>query len=148
MIVAAALVASSTNALADSPALTPEQQQVWQGEVNYWKYVNGRDHDGYMTMWHPEFRGWPCNTEHPADIAGLSKWSDAWFAAKTAAGEVTVPQVEAVVVDKDFAITYLSARTDWTDKDGTRKSRLEKFVHTWKPTGQGWKIVGGMCAPL
>jgi len=130
------------------PVLNDRQKEVWQGEVNYWKYVNGRDHVGYMTMWLPEFRGWPCNTEHPADISGLSKWSEQWFAQKTAAGEVTVPEVEAVVVEGDFAITYLSARTDWNDPNGVRQSKLEKFVHTWKATDHGWKIIGGMCAPL
>ena len=148
MIAGLALSLAAPGQALGEPVLNDQQKAVWQGEVNYWKYVNGRDHVGYMTLWYPDFRGWPCNSAHPADISGLSKWSEEWFAQKTAAGEVTVPEVEAVVVDGDFAITYLSATTDWTDKDGTRKSKLEKFVHTWKSTDKGWKIIGGMCAPL
>jgi hypothetical protein len=127
--------------------LTPQQQAVWQGEEAYWRYVNARDLKGYLTLWHPNFTGWPCNTEHPADLAGLAKWAAEWFSEKTKAGEVATPQVEAVVVEGDFAITYLSTRSE-TSVDGVKQIKLQKFVHTWKATDHGWKIIGGMCAPL
>ena len=129
-------------------ALTKQQNAVWQGEVDYWKYVNRRDVNAYATLWHPEFTGWPCGAEHPADLAGLKRFAAEWFSEMAKAGQSTIPQVEAVVVDKEFAITYLSARTVWTDGNGKKQSKLEKFVHTWKATDGGWKIIGGMCAPL
>jgi ketosteroid isomerase-like protein len=145
-------IAAATHAAAAPvqfpPVLTDQQKAVWQGEVDYWKYVNARDMKNYLSLWHPDFTGWPCESAHPADIGGLEKFASEWFAAKTKAGEVTIPQVEAVVVDRDFAITYLSARSDWTDANGVKQSKLEKFVHTWKATDHGWKIIGGMCAPL
>lgn len=128
--------------------LTEQQKAVWQGEENYWKYVNGRDLKSYLTLWHPKFRGWPCGAEHPADRAGLERFAAEWFSEMTKAGQSTAPEVEAVVVDNRFAITYLSARTAWTSADGAKQSKLEKLVHTWKATDGGWKIIGGMCAPL
>jgi ketosteroid isomerase-like protein len=134
--------------LQSPPVLNDQQKAVWQGEVNYWKYVNGRDLKDYLTLWHPDFTGWPCEAEHPADIGGIEKFATAWFAQKTKVGEVSTPQVEAVVVDHDFAITYLSTRSEWTDAAGVKQTKLEKFVHTWKATDHGWKIIGGMCAPL
>lgn len=128
--------------------LTDRQKAVWQGELDYWKYVNARDLKGYLTLWDPDFTGWPCDTEHPAELAGLAQWAAGWFSQKAKAGEVATPRVEAVIVDRDFAITYLSTRSEWAGADGVKQSKLQKFVHTWKATDHGWKIVGGMCAPL
>lgn len=128
--------------------LTAQQKTVWQGEEDYWEYVNGRDLKSYFTLWHPNFRGWPCGAEHPADLVGLRRFAAEWFSEMTKAGQSTRPEVEAVVLDHGFAITYLSARTVWTGPDGVKQSKLEKFVHTWKATNRGWKIIGGMCAPL
>lgn len=133
---------------ANQLTLTDQQKAIWQGEENYWKYVNGRDLTSYFTLWHPDFRGWPCGAEHPADFAGLKRFAVEWFSAMTKAGQSTKPEVEAVVVDRGFAVTYLSARTVWTSPDGAKQSKLEKLVHTWKATDRGWKIIGGMCAPL
>lgn len=129
-------------------ALTAQQKAVWQGELDYWTYVNARDLKGYLTLWHPNFTGWPCEAERPADLAGLAVWGAGWFAEMSKAGQSTTPTVEAVVIDDGFAITYLSARTVWTSPDGAHQSKLQKFVHTWKATDHGWKIIGGMCAPL
>jgi hypothetical protein len=139
---------AGVQAAPSEPVLNDQQKAVWQGEVDYWKYVNGRDMKNYLSLWHPNFTGWPCDTEHTADLAHLATWAGQWFAEKTKVGEVTTPQVDAVVVDRDFAITYLSARSDWTDSKGAKQSKLQKFVHTWKATDRGWKIIGGMCAPL
>ena len=150
--VASPLAAQPVPQAAPAPSapltLTAEQQAVWQGELDYWKYVNARDLKGYLTLWDPNFTGWPCDTEHPADLSGLAQWAAGWFSQKAKAGEVATPYVEAVIVDHDFAITYLSTRSDWTSADGVKQSKLQKFVHTWKATDHRWKIIGGMCAPL
>lgn len=131
-----------------APNLSETQKAVWQGEVDYWKHVNARDSAAYLKLWHPDFTGWPCGAGQPADLSGLAKMADQWFADRGKAGQHTTPKVEAVVVDEGFAITYLSARTTWADAEGKEQSKLEKFVHTWKATDDGWRIIGGMCAPL
>lgn len=63
-------------------------------------------------------------------------------------GQRTAPSVEAVIIKDGYAITYLSADTRWREADGAPASKREKFVHTWQSTMRGWKIIGGMCAPL
>ena len=128
--------------------LSDAQKEVWQGEVDYWQHVNVRDLPAYLKLWHPGFTGWPCGAGQPADLSGLGKMAGQWFADREKPGQHTVPQAEAVIVDDGFAVTYLSARTTWTDAEGVKQSKLEKFVHTWKATDDGWKIIGGMCAPL
>jgi len=127
-------------------ALTPAQQQVWQGEVRLWAALDARDGRRVMAFMAPEVRGWPCGADHPVDYAALSRSSSA--ARADAPRRTTVPTPEAVVLGQDFAMTFLSAETQWTDKEGHRQSQRVKVLHSWKPTPSGWKIVGGMCAPL
>ena len=148
MMLGLALSLAAPGQASGEPVLNDQQKVVWQGEIDYWTYVNARDRDKYLSLWHPDFTGWPCDTEHPAGLGGLAQFADRWFAEKKRLGQVTTPTVEAVVVDKDFAITYLSTKTVWTDSDGVKQIKPERFIHTWKATDHGWKIIGGMCAPL
>lgn len=129
-------------------ALTAAQKEVWQGEIDYWERVNSRDLQGYLALWHPDFTGWPCGAPSPADLSGLAEFAEGWFAGRTARGQRTVPKAEAVIVKDSFALTYLSAVTDWREANGQTATEREKFVHTWQRTPEGWKIIGGMCAPL
>ena len=149
-IVGSAFVASvlAPPVTAAAPVFSPKQQAVWRGEVAYWTYVNARDETRFLALWAPEFKGWPCGMDHPTDFAGLKESTHDWFAEVGATGRVTKPIPEAVVLGNEFAITYLSALANWTDKDGTPRTELFKLVHTWKSTKAGWKIVGGMCRPL
>jgi len=128
--------------------LSERQAEVWQGEVDYWDRVNSRDLEGYLDLWHPDFTGWPCGAPGPADLSGLAEFAEGWFEGMTARGQRTVPTQEAVIVKDGFAITYLSADTQRLDADGRTATKREKFVHTWQATPDGWKIIGGMCAPL
>jgi len=156
----AALVLVPTSALANNRAeeeaapappaieLASEQAAVWQGEVDYWNRVNSRDLEGYLDLWHSDFTGWPCGAERPADLSGLEAFAEDWFAGMAARGQRTTPTAEAVIVKDAFAVTYLSALTEWHEPDGRKATKREKFVHTWQSTPEGWKIIGGMCAPL
>ena len=149
LLAMAAVTASySSPATTAAPTLNAKQLEVWQGEVDYWKYVNARDEQRYLALWAPEFQGWPCGAERPTDFEGLVKSTREWFAEVGATKSVTTPTPEAVVLGPGFAITYLSAAAAWTDKEGKPQSSLLKLVHTWKATDKGWKIVGGMCGPL
>lgn len=87
-IALAGLTASvSMNALAEPPTLTAAQQEVWQGEINYWKYVNARDEQAFMLLWRPEFIGWPCGLEHPTSRQGVAQSTTAWFADNKKTGK-------------------------------------------------------------
>lgn len=154
-LLAASAFASACPAQAESDPIEQHllemntaQAEVWQGEIDYWDRVNSRDLSGYLDLWHPDFTGWPCGAAGPADLSGLAEFADGWFAGMTARGQRTVPTAEAVIVKNGFAVTYLSAVTNWTEAGGASASKREKFVHTWQATDDGWKIIGGMCAPL
>ena len=35
------------------------QEEVWQRELQYWKYILQNDKVGYLTLWHENFIGYP-----------------------------------------------------------------------------------------
>lgn len=129
-------------------SLTPEQREVWAGEEAYWEYVGRQDVEAFMSLWHERFIGWPCDAPTTVKYPGLRAAVEDWFAEVTVKGNKTQIASNGVIVDKDFAITYVAVTTTGTDASGVEKCVSEKIVHTWRRTGDGWKIIGGMCGPL
>ncbi len=129
-------------------SLTPEQQEVWAGEEAYWAYVGKHDVEGFMTLWHERFIGWPCDASTTENYAELRAVVEDWFADVAAEGNTTKIDAEGVIVDNDFAITYVAATTTGQDEAGAENDVSMKIVHTWRRTDDGWKIIGGMCGPL
>ena len=48
--------------------------EVWAMEDSYWRYVKAADVEKYLTLWNKDFRGWPCDDEHPATKANIGDW--------------------------------------------------------------------------
>jgi ketosteroid isomerase-like protein len=134
--------------LADEIQMSPEQLEVWSGEEAYWQFVNSGDGEGYLALWHEDFVGWPCDSESTKNFGDLKDAIANWSENVDEKAQTTTITPEGVVVDSDFAITYVAATTVWLDEAGREKSQMMKLVHTWKPTDDGWKIIGGMCGPL
>ena len=131
-----------------SEPMSVEQKEVWAGEEAYWKYVSDRDVDGFMTLWDERFVGWPCDALAPKNYKGLRSSVAEWFAEVAAVSSETVIEPEAVIVDEQFAITYLAATTTMAREATGAEVTSIKIVHTWRRTDIGWKIIGGMCGPL
>lgn len=137
----------STGCIA-SESLSAEQQEVWAGEEAYWKFVENQDVDGFMALWDQEFIGWSCGAPAPKNYEELRSGIPGWFADVAAEGEKTTIEPEGVIIDEQFAITYLTAKTTTSNEaDGTDVETI-KIVHTWRRTDDGWKIIGGMCGSL
>jgi Domain of unknown function (DUF4440) len=126
----------------------PGVSEVWALEEAYWRYVKAGDVENYVTLWHADFIGWPCDQPHPMRKDSVGAW---------------VKKVR----DEDLAVTYALTREGAQDFDGivvvhyqfTMEStypdgRVEgvgvrkKITHTWLRVGSTWQIIGGMCGPL
>ncbi len=140
-----ALAATLAMTVAANPAIADDTEaEIFAGEEAYWQYVNARDVDGFLSLWHERFRGWPCGAPTTSTNVNMRADISDWFAGFERDGASTTIENEGVVVDEDFAITYVAAAT--TTSDG--KTSHIKLVHTWRRTADGWKIIGGMCGPL
>ena len=131
-----------------SEFLLSEQQEVWAGEEAYWTYVANHDVDGFMTLWDERFIGWACDAPEVENYAELRSIVPEWFADVAADGNETTIKPEAVIVDEQFAITFVAATTSSLNEADETDVESMKIVHTWRRTDDGWKIIGGMCGAL
>ena len=132
-----------TGPVTTADTLTEAEADVWSGEEAYWQYVNARDVDSFLTLWHEHFRGWPCGAPTTATSDNMRADISDWFTRLEREGAKTIIENAGIVLDEDFAITYVAATT--TAAGATTRMKL---VHTWRRTDDGWKIIGGMCGPL
>src|ERR1700689_3112559 len=45
--------------------LWPQQKEVWNGEQNYFQYLQSKDLKSFMSLWEDNFLGWPDYSDHP-----------------------------------------------------------------------------------
>ena len=120
--------------------LSPEQAEVWRGELNYYRYLKAKDLKGFMSLWDENFVGWPDYSELPQRKKDIEVGVAEEF--KNPAAEAlseSAPVPEAVQVFGDVATTFYFLR------GGSEKSPVSyRITHTWRKGPQGWQIIGGM----
>lgn len=127
----------------------PTQKQiadeVWQREIQYWDYVIKNDKEGYLTLWHKDFIGYPDSITRKNHIAD-------WLADLHNNKELTYENnlfKKAVNPFGDVVVTF------YDEEDISKNNQNEivarevyKITHTWKKFGNEWLIIGGMSAPV
>lgn len=134
-----------------APALaqqqTPEEQAVWKLEHDYWKYVQAADLDGYRSLWHSDFIGWPRMSSTPVRKDHITDW----IKAHIDAGE-HMQSFELKPAGSNFAenvvVTHYWISDTWVNKAGVPTTGSSRITHTWIRVKDGWKIIGGMSATM
>jgi catechol 2,3-dioxygenase-like lactoylglutathione lyase family enzyme/ketosteroid isomerase-like protein len=133
------------NAAGNSASVEQTKNEVWQLEENYWKYVKTNDLKSYLTLWDENFIGYPStniigNKDHITDwIADMYKNNK----GMTFNYELTR---KAENVFGDIVMVFYDATQIWTNDKNEVKKNTYKLTHTWRKTGNGWLIIGGMGA--
>jgi hypothetical protein len=118
--------------------LSPQQEEVWQGELNFYRFLKAKDLKGFMSLWDEKFVGWPDFSELPQHKADIEAGVAAEFKDPAAEALPASPPVpEAVQVFGDVATTFYF----W---HGGSESAAYRITHTWRKGPQGWQIIGGM----
>lgn len=121
-----------------SGALSPQQTEIWNQELNYFQYLQARDFKKYMSLWDDRFVGWPDYLEHPVRKRDIEKEVAEEFRAQQMT-IIAVPKPESIAVSGDVGVTYyLLSQTD-----GSSQFRF-RISHTWLKGPSGWHIIGGM----
>lgn len=131
--------------LAGQPSV--HEKEVWSLEDAYWQYVKANDFEHYLTLWHPDFLGWPYSSPEPAGKDQITEW----ITAHTDKGETLksyeLERLKARAIGDYVTVTY-RARLIWTDKNGADKPGSLRVIHTWlRDSGGKWQIISGMGAP-
>lgn len=124
--------------------------QIWSLEEAYWRHVLDGDVEGYLSLWHEDFIGWPCTADsrHPVrkDAAG------AWIRSIREQGlrlSVSLRREGAQSYGTVIVVHYSTpVVTEYPDGRVTGRDSLYKFTHTWLKAAPAWQIIGGMCASL
>jgi ketosteroid isomerase-like protein len=124
------------------------EDEVWGQEVAYWEYVKAADLDSYLSLWHEEAVGWPNNQLTPMNRSNIYQLVDGALAALDLATYKVELKRMSVHVVGSIGITFYETYTQATMKTGAEISTRERMTHTWLRTRNGWKIIGGMSAPL
>ena len=130
-------------------ALKPKpEDEVWSQEVAYWRYAETADLDNFISLWHEDGIGWPNNQPAPVNKEGARKHvAEAFDSLQLDSLSIDIKPL-SVRIYGDIGITYFETHTSVTTKDGIKVSESDRATHTWLRTDKGWKIIGGMEAPL
>lgn len=121
------------------------KNEVWQMEKNYWKYVKEKDVNAYLTLWDENFIGYPGNNII-SNKAHITDWLTELYKDKTGVYQYELTRKVENVFD-DIVIALYDVTQTWTNEKGEVAKRTNsKITHTWKKTGKGWLIIGGMGA--
>lgn len=124
------------------------EEQVWELELASWNYLKSGDIDGYMSLFDDAAVGWPNNQPKPLDKNGLRALNTGILSMiQPNAGSHELTQLSVHQVD-DVVIAHLEVHGQAVTRTGQEFPLHERFTHTWKRTAVGWKIIGGMGAPV
>ncbi len=146
-LVAAAVLAMAPPSTAQGLSSQSKSiSEVWSKEEAYWRFVQAGDVEGYLTLWHDQFMGWPSDADHPATKASIANWVREIRDKKT---RLTYSlTLEGARDFGNIVIVYYRADQTYTDPDGHVEKGLNKATHTWLKVGSTWQIIGGMAGDL
>jgi len=128
-----------------NPNFSPEQEEVWRREEDYWRVFKGMDREGYIALWDEKFVGWPCTLPAPVRKDLIR---DNTFGMMRGRELKTVQlQPKAVEVFNDVAIAHYVVTGKYACKDGSVEVESFRITHTWRKTNGVWLIIGGMSSP-
>jgi hypothetical protein len=119
LVLFAAFVTINCAFVTTAPSATGDEEVVWQLEHSYWEYVKALDVNGYKSLWHEDFVGWPSTASMP-------------MRKNPSVGDV--------------AVTHYHLTEHWIDKSGKGEPRTIKVTHTWLRSKGTWRMIGGMPA--
>jgi ketosteroid isomerase-like protein len=136
-----------TGALIASPPRTEEQ--IWNLEKAYWKYVKTKDLEKYRALWHNDFVGWPFISAAPVRKDHIAYWITNNTSIGLKLQSYDIEQL-AIQVTGDIAINHYRIKMNWAKGDAGKVERTDalRITHAWVRTNGTWQIIGGMSAPL
>lgn len=128
---------------AEVPASWSERQRaVWAGEETYWELAEHGDVESLMALVHEDFLGWPDTEESAITHDDLRPIIEEWVADPDEDFSYELTPL-GVALNEDTGVAYHRA-TEYRSGD----ENTYRMTHTWAETADGWKILGGLSAPV
>ena len=133
-----------TSAMAQQSA---DEQTVWKLEHDYWNYVKAFDLDGYRTLWHKDFTGWPYMSATPVHKDHITDWLTD-YKNKGQHVESFVLKPAASRANPNGVVTFYTITEHLLDKNGKAETSTARITHTWIKSGNTWQIISGMSSAV
>jgi hypothetical protein len=119
------------------------EKHIWQLEEKYWQYWVDGDIEGYMSLLHDDFLGWPSSLEAPGDKTAAREFVINYLAqVKPIAFGI---ESGAMSVASNTAIVHYALISK--DEQGNQVGDAFRITHTWVEQDGTWKVLGGMSSP-
>ncbi len=116
------------------------EKKIWQLEEQYWEYWVEGDIDGYMSLLHEDFLGWPSSSVSPADKRAARKFVENYLSqSKPIAFGIKSGAIR--VISNTAIVHYIVISKD---EDGNQIGDSYRITHTWIEQDGTWKVMGGM----
>lgn len=118
-----------------------DEKAVWKEEESYWRFLESRDMDAYLKLFHEGFVSWPYESSRPSDKPAVRRMTDDLRRSYRLITYELNPL--AIKVIGDTAVVYYSVRYV-VESQGDQIEDVRRISHTWIRDDGQWKILGGM----
>lgn len=125
---------------------TKTQKEVWGMEEQYWTSLKDGDLEGYMTLWHPDFIGWPRAFDEPVNRDSVRTFIKSIMDNSKPGSLSYELKPYAVNVFGNIAIAFYTHSSVYENIEGNKIDLTERITHTWMKHEGNWKIIGGISA--
>lgn len=120
------------------------EKKIWQLEEKYWEHWINKDMEGYLSLLHDGFIGWPSQLEMPSGKKSAQKFvQDFWNQVKLFGFDMKPAAIK--IIDGVAIVHYF---VNGKDEAGNRVGSRYRITHTWIKQGGKWQVMGGMSSAV
>jgi ketosteroid isomerase-like protein len=121
--------------------------ELWAQEVAYWDALKRANLTECLAFLHDDVVAWPNGRSAPVTRDGIFQMLVAILPTVRPGSVAIELKRRAVRAVADVGIVCCDIHVQ-LPPGGSAEPVREKCIHVWARTSEGWKIVGGMTAPL
>ncbi len=116
------------------------QKEVWKNVEAYWAIYEQGNLEGFLTYFHPDYRGWVYQATLPGDKATVRKFVE--HDMKTNKTLVSDIKPVAIQIHGNVALVYYYYAVIEEDAEGKEKSSSGRWLDIMKKQGDKWVLIG------
>ena len=148
IILAALFIGPTLPPPVQAQELSPQQQEVWKNVQAYNELYKQGDLEGFLSYFHPEYRGWFYLDQAPSGKDNLKEWISHAF--KTSPTLVSEVHPLAILIHDDVAIVHYVYSSLYKNAEGAEERSSGRWTDVLKKHAGKWILIadhGGPSSP-
>lgn len=118
------------------------EEEIWKLEEDYFTNLYRADYEKVISLYHPQFLGWPGNLPKPVGREESAQFMKSMIPRPTACS-IRIER-SGLQRSADTAVTQYTLHVNCPEASGTVKTQVSRITHTWTRHKGRWKLLGGM----